>query len=83
LDIPLRRRQSHRGLEHREFSIAAGVLEEVHTVERDIRTGDHEVEVTIAVVIHRQGPRPQPHTKIDSQPGMVVGKRTKVVREGR
>ena len=39
--------------------------------------GSTPVQVAVLVPIHRQRPRPEPHTKIDSQAWIVVGQTLK------
>ena len=57
---------------HFHARILGRVLEEIEPVGRFVGTGDHEIEIAVVIVIHRQGPRPEPDAEINLEAGMIV-----------
>ncbi len=62
----------HRWLEHRHLRVAARILEEVHPIVGLVRTGNDQVIVPIAVIVHRQRPGLQSYAQVNDQSGIVV-----------
>ena len=49
--------------------VAAGVFEEVDAVVGLVRAVHHEIEVAVAIEVHRQRPGPQTDSEIDDETG--------------
>ena len=69
-DVVFRGADPHGGLEYR--ILAAGVLEEVEAIRRDVRGRDDQVVVPVPVEVHRQGLRPKADSEIHHESGIVV-----------
>ena len=65
----------HGGLEDRELELRVhlpAILKKPGAVVRLVGADDDEVHEAVAVVVHRQRPRPQPHAEIGEEAGIVV-----------
>ena len=67
-DALRRLEDGHLGLR----GVAAGVFEKVDAVVGFVRAVHHEIEVAIAIEVHRQRPGPQADTEIDDETWVVV-----------
>ena len=71
--------QPHSRRKHRPTPRTASILEQVDAAARLVRGRNQQIEIAVAVVIHRQRHRPKTDAQINLQTGIAVANRLEVL----